>query len=458
MMKLKAKIIILLLLVVLLLGTGGCGKEEASQSIDLAPTAQWLLEQAPKPSYGSVGGEWLVIGMVRSSTEVPEDYFEVYYEQLAETVKRQEGILDERKMTEYSRVILALTAIGKNPADVEGYNLLAPLANFEKTIFQGMNGPAFALLALDAGNYEIPVLEGEGVQAGRGMYVDYLLEHEIEGGGWSLAGGEAEADITAMVLQALAKYQDREEVAAAVNRGINVLSVLQQENGGYMAYDTESSETIAQVILALTELGIDVQDERFVKKGNSLMDCLLSYRREDGGFAHTPEGNADFMATEQAFCALAAVERMDMGKPSLYRMKTEEKSCTIEINCAEALPCQEQLTPGKAKLLPKNGEILEKTEVFFQDGDTVFDILRNICENAGIQLEYSWTPFYDSYYVEGINHLYEFDCGGQSGWMYQVNGVYPNYGCSSYELEAGDEIVWCYRKEGLGADVGANVE
>ena len=71
------------------------------------------------------------------------------------------------------------------------------------------------------------------------------------------------------------------------------------------------------------------------------------------------------------------------------------------------------------------------------------------------QLEYSWTPMYDSYYIQGINNLYEFDCGAQSGWMYKVNGWFPNYGCSKYTLEDGDDIVWCFTCNGLGADVGA---
>ena len=104
--------------------------------------------------------------------------------------------------------------------------------------------------------------------------------------------------------------------------------------------------------------------------------------------------------------------------------------------------------------MPSNGVILATSNVEFEDGETVFDVLNRVCEYAGIQLEYSWTPLYSSYYVEGINNLYEFDCGNESGWMYKVNGWFPNYGCSSYTLENGDDIVWCYTCNGLGADVG----
>ena len=87
-------------------------------------------------------------------------------------------------------------------------------------------------------------------------------------------------------------------------------------------------------------------------------------------------------------------------------------------------------------------------------GETVFDVLKRACSAYGIQLEYSWSPMYNTYYVEGINNLYEFDCGSESGWMYKVDGWFPNYGCSAYTLSGGESIVWCYTCNGLGADVG----
>ncbi|MBQ9890501.1 MAG: DUF4430 domain-containing protein [Firmicutes bacterium] len=117
----------------------------------------------------------------------------------------------------------------------------------------------------------------------------------------------------------------------------------------------------------------------------------------------------------------------------------------------------EDLKPEKEPYVPDNGWILGKTKVEFTEGETVFDILKRVCEYRGIQLEYSWSPMYDSYYVEGINHLYEFDCGIESGWMYKVNGWFPNYGCSSYTVSDGEDIVWCYTCKGLGADVGGGV-
>ena len=130
-------------------------------------------------------------------------------------------------------------------------------------------------------------------------------------------------------------------------------------------------------------------------------------------------------------------------------------TCTITIRCDTILNNMDLLDPSKAGFVPADGVILYPVTVGFEEGETVFDVLKRICETTGIQLEYSWTPLYDSYYIEGINHLYEFDCGSESGWMYKVNGWFPNYGCSSYYLEDGDLIEWCYTCTGLGADVGA---
>lgn len=138
-------------------------------------------------------------------------------------------------------------------------------------------------------------------------------------------------------------------------------------------------------------------------------------------------------------------------------VNTPANSCTIEIRCDTILDNMGNLTQGKEGYVPSNGKILSTVKVSFEEGETVFDVLKRVCSMAGIQLEYSWTPMYNSYYIEGINNLYEFDCGAESGWMYKVNGWFPNYGCSSYTLKDGDVIVWCYTCNGLGADVGGNV-
>ena len=131
-----------------------------------------------------------------------------------------------------------------------------------------------------------------------------------------------------------------------------------------------------------------------------------------------------------------------------------KNTCTISIRCDTILNNMDNLAPGKAEFVPGDGFILYPVTVEFENGETAFDVLTRICTTYGIQIEYSWTPMYDSYYIEGIGHLYEFDCGSESGWMYKVNGWFPNYGCSAYTLKDGDSIAWCYTCVALGADVG----
>lgn len=286
-------------------------------------TGEFLHSSVADPTFGSVGGEWLIMGLARSGLEISDEYYEIYFQNLCAYTAQQGGVLHAKKYTEYSRVILAVTAIGRDPADVGGFNMLQPLADFEQTVFQGINGPIFALLALDCGNYEIPENTVGSTQATRDLYVDYIINAQLENGGWSLMGGEAEIDVTAMALQALANYQDRKDVAEAVEKGLAVLSERQNDQGGYQynAAESVSSESVSQVIVALAELGIALDDPRFVKNGNTLLDALMQFQQADGGFAHLMDGETDLLATEQAFYALAAANRIAQGESSLYRMK-----------------------------------------------------------------------------------------------------------------------------------------
>lgn len=151
------------------------------------------------------------------------------------------------------------------------------------------------------------------------------------------------------------------------------------------------------------------------------------------------------------------IEIDDVEQSTEGEEETSSLTCTIKIVCDTILDNMENLTAGKEGYVPSSGTILGTTSVSFSEGETVFEVLQRVCDSADIQLEYSYTPMYESYYIEGINHLYEFDCGNESGWMYKVNGWFPNYGCSQYTLEDGDTIVWCYTCNGLGADVGGTM-
>ena len=148
-------------------------------------------------------------------------------------------------------------------------------------------------------------------------------------------------------------------------------------------------------------------------------------------------------------------QRVEIPDNRLVTNENTQNLCTITIRCDTIFDNASALEAAKAPYVPEDGEILPVVTVEFTPGETVFDVLQRVCEASGLQLESSWTPLYDSYYVEGINHLYEFDCGFESGWMYKVDGWFPNYGCSAYELQGGEEIVWHYTCKGLGTDVGA---
>ncbi len=122
----------------------------------------------------------------------------------------------------------------------------------------------------------------------------------------------------------------------------------------------------------------------------------------------------------------------------------QTKTCTITISCASILDNMDHLAAGKDRYVPASGVILSTSAVEFRDGETAYDVTKRACDAMGIQMEAAYVPLYGSYYVEGINNLYEFDCGGMSGWLYFVNGWSPNYGCSEYVLKDGDSIVWEY--------------
>ena len=282
-------------------------------------TAGYVAGQVASPSYGSIGGDWAVLGLARGGADVKEDYFVGYYARLEAYVKSCQGVLHKRKYTEFSRVALAVTAIGKDARNVAGYNLLLPLGDYDKTVYQGVNGAIFALLALDAGEYDVPVNQDAKQQATRALYVQKILDAQLPEGGWNMAGTSADADLTAMALQALAGYQEQAEVKAAVEKALTVLSSMQAADGGFSTGGTQTCESNAQVVVALTELGISLDDSRFVKNGKTALDALLTYANTDGSFRHTVDGAANQMASEQALYALAAVKLSESGR-TLYKM------------------------------------------------------------------------------------------------------------------------------------------
>ena len=267
------------------------------------------------PGVGSIGGEWMTIGLARSGRDVPDGYYDAVVDHVKANID-ENGRLDYARSTENSRIILALTAIGKDVTDVGGYNLLGGLDSMEFIENQGINGPIWALIALDSHDYPT---SGDVT---REKLVQTILDAALENGGWALTGTTADPDMTAMAMQALAPYYDTDEnVRAAVDKALDVLSAAQLPTGGFVSWGSENSESCAQVIVALTALGIDpATDSRFVKNGMTALDALASFYVDGGGFRHTASGELDGMATEQGYYALAAYYRFVNGQTSLYDM------------------------------------------------------------------------------------------------------------------------------------------
>lgn len=287
-----------------------------AQKTPLARTQQFALASEPQ----SPASDWLALALVRGGAELPQAWRDAYLKSAETYVQERQGILHERKYTEYSRMVLTLTALGEDPRSFAGYDLLLPLGDFEATNLQGINGAIFALLALDCGGYDVPQNPKAAVQATREAYLARILERQLESGGWTLTGDLADADLTAMALQALAPYTAQAAVSDAVERGLVCLSQMQGADGAFTCWDATTSESISQVLIALTSLGVSVTDERFVKNGVTLEDVLLRYALDDGSFCHLEGSAADGMATEQALCALTALYRAESGHSGLYQM------------------------------------------------------------------------------------------------------------------------------------------
>lgn len=273
---------------------------------------------------GTSGGEWVALGLARSgsiSDTLAEQYAQAAYQYVK---KKGSSTMSDSKSTENSRMILALTSIGKDPSDVAGYDLLEPLADLDYVKSQGINGPIFALIALDSHDYEIPKAVAGKTQTTREALIDAILAAQLSDGGWNVNGNGADADMTAMAIQALAPYySSNAKVRSAVDDALKRLSKMQEVNGGYTSWGTANAESVAQVIVALTSLGIDpASDGRFIKNGHSTLDALATFYNDKGGFKHSQSDttSSNGLATEQAYYALASWYRLKAGKTSLYDM------------------------------------------------------------------------------------------------------------------------------------------
>lgn len=293
----------------------GSGDDTDIQKI-YAETRACLGAYADKDPAGV--SDWAALGLARDGVKLDDAYYNAVCAYVAENIN-DKGQLSSRLSTENSRRILALTAIGRDVTNVAGHDLLAGLSDLSYVTRQGLNGAVYALLALDCGGYDVP----EGGTATREALINAILDKALPAGGWAYSGTEADPDMTAVAIQALAPYYgSNESVKSAVDKALEVLSAMQTENGGFISSGSENSESSAQIVIALTALGIDPEkDSRFVKNGKSALDALCSYAVDGGGFKHIAADAApDAVATQQGYCALVAYQRFINGSSRLYDM------------------------------------------------------------------------------------------------------------------------------------------
>ena len=289
--------------------------EQSKRLQEIYKTTGDFMATLGTPTVNSTGGEWMVIGLARSGRPVPAGYYDNVVEYVKANADANER-LHRAKVTDNARIILALTSIGKDITNVGGHNLLKGLDNMAYVQKQGINGPIFTLIALDSHNY--PTMG----DVTREKLIQVILDAQLPNGGWNLSGENADTDMTAMAIQALAPYyKTNETVKAAVDKALEALSALQRNDGGFGSWGTVNSESCAQVIVALTALGIDpATDSRFVKNGSTVLGALAGFYVDGGGFKHTADGERNGMATEQGYYALAAYYRFLNGQTSLYNM------------------------------------------------------------------------------------------------------------------------------------------
>ena len=214
----------------------------------------------------------------------------------------------------------------------------------------------------------------------------------------------------------------------------------------------ENDQAVSKITFQVTKADGDV----YVLLGGSSEGTAEDEQNDvsSGDNGSTDNGSADNGETESSGDTDTTVSNESSSSEEDNSSSQEEShTCTISIECSSILDNWDDLKSSKAEFVPSDGWILYPSEISFTPGDTVFDVLKSACSQAGIQMSSKYTPLYGSYYIEGINQLYEFDCGQNSGWMYSVNGWFPNYGCSSYTVEDGDNIEWKYTCD-LGSDVG----
>lgn len=323
--------------------------EWKKQSIRISPTSP-LLSKPFLQNAGDTMGDWYPIGLGRIGYDDDYAAYLAVVQNNVATRYKTEHKLSEMKATEWHRISLAILATGGDPTNVSGIDLIADgTYNRGRTIslgIQGLNGWIWGLIALDSMRYAVPA----DAHMTRKELVTEILTTQLADGGFSFYHDAADPDITAMAIQALAPYYNSTEmftykqkatgqqvtkfVATVIDEALLQLSTMQQDDGGFASWEDNNVESAAQVLVALTALGIHPeQDTRFIKNGITIVDNILSYQQVDGGFIHSKTYNpenpsslpdeSNSMAGEQVLYALISLYRLENDYRALYDFRPE---------------------------------------------------------------------------------------------------------------------------------------
>jgi hypothetical protein len=406
------------LMVISVLGTSLAPAGQASAAESGAVTAATVSEA----TYAAAGTilskgiqtDWQAIGLVRAGSKLPDSYKAA----LESEIKAQKGVYTN--VTDYARKVLAATAIGIDATNVAGYDLVEKIYNNERMTNQGLNGAIYSLLALDSGKYSVPAT----AKWTQDKLVSQILSKQNTDGGFTLTSGASDPDVTAMALTALSAHLDKPEVKTAGERAISWLSQKQQQDGGY----GDSSESVAQVIIALASNNVDPTQQQFTKDGHNLVHRLLSFKTAGGGFAHTIGGESNILATEQALQALVAYQ--------MY-LKNEGRFFNFP-------------QPVKQPVAVQATVVIEGPQGFITEGSvqsvTALEGLKKLTTDKNIVLKMTSSAYGD--YVSGINGIEAGLYGGYDGWNYAVardgQWIFPSVGMSDFILEKSDKVVMYY--------------
>lgn len=412
----KIKQLMLSLLLIVPMFAGLTSTVSAEEGMDSALVASLPVQEALDAAANHVLAnenlsDWAVHALARAGKIVPNHYLANVAQQL------QENQGKFVKVTDLERIALTIKALGKDPQQFAGLNLIKQILNHDKMINQGANGPIYALLVLAGKDYIFPT----PTKWNADKLISWILTQQHTDGSWALVSdNDGDIDITATALTALAPYRDEAKVEEAVNKAVQWLSTKQMANGGFKGADY--SESTAQVIIALSSLGLDSASESFTKSTANLLTHLFKFRQTDGSFSHSLGAESNAMATEQALQALVAYQLFTAKQGSLYQIKTKVK-VHVQVEGPQAT-----VAMGTAQ------------------GATALEALEALLTEQ--KLDYKVTEMSFGKYVSSIHGINESSYGGYDGWGYGIlrnhQWIFPDKGIADFELQTGDKVVVYY--------------